>query len=303
MADDRTDVTIGGRHLTLTNLGKVMYPGDGFTKGEVIDYYVKIADVLLPHLAERCVTRIRYPDGIGDLRFYEKNAPKGTPDWVHTENIPTPGSSKGRDSLDFVMVDDVATLAWLGNLAALELHPFQWKLTARDDERRPDRLVADLDPGEGAGMPECVEVAGILRDRLAEDGLTAYPKSSGKKGIHLCCPISAEQTDEEVSGYARRIAYELAESHEDLITANMRKTHRTGRVFIDWSQNNAAKTTVAPYSLRNQPNPTVSTPVTWDELEPGFNGGFSPEQVLERIERHGDLWEPVFATGPRVPDA
>jgi bifunctional non-homologous end joining protein LigD len=303
MAVERTDVTIDGRKLTLSNLHKVMYPGDDFTKGEVIDFYVKISDVLLPHLADRAVTRIRYPNGTEAQKFYEKNAPKGTPDWVRTENLPTPGSSKGRERTEFVMVDGVATLAWLGNLAALELHTPQWKVIERDAERYPDRLVADLDPGKGAGMPECVEVALILRDRLAADGLTSYPKSSGKKGIHLCCPISAEQTDEEVSAYARQVAYELSEEHEDLITANMRKIHRTGKVFIDWSQNNAAKTTVAPYSLRNLHGATVSTPVTWDELQPDFDGGFGPQEVLERVEELGDLWKPLLELGPRVPEA
>ncbi|MFD0556578.1 bifunctional non-homologous end joining protein LigD [Stackebrandtia endophytica] len=300
--DERTEVTIDGERLTLTRPHKVMYPDTGFTKAEVIDYYLTVADHLLPHLADRPVTRIRYPNGTSEMKFYEKNAPKGTPEWVRTENLPTPGSSKGRAFTDFVVVERVATLAWLGNLAALELHTTQWKVEQKEEPRHPDRLVADLDPGEGAGMAECVEVALILRDRLAQDGLTAYPKSSGKKGVHLCCPIAAEQTDGVVSDYARRVAYELSEEYGDLITANMRKIHRTGRVFIDWSQNNAAKTTVAPYSLRNLGSPTVSTPLTWDELQSGMDVAMPPETVVSRLESHGDLWAPLLEPGPRVPE-
>ena len=297
-----TEVTVDGRRLIVTRLSKVLYPDTGFTKGEVIDYYVQVAEHLLPHVIDRPVTRIRYPHGTGDKSFYEKNAPKGTPDWVRTENLPTPGSTKDRAFTDFVMVDSVASLAWLGNLAALELHVPQWKVERRREPRHPDRLVIDLDPGEGADIGDCVEVAIILRDRLAEDGLTAYPKSSGKKGVHLACPIAAEQTDKEVSAYARAVAYELSAEHPDLITGNMRKVHRTGRVLIDWSQNNAAKTTVAPYSLRNRGAPTVSTPLTWDEMVPDLDGGFAPDAVLERLERDGDLWKPLLDPGPRVPE-
>ena len=300
---ERTEVTVDGQRLTVSRLDKVLYPETGFTKGEVIDYYVKTAPYLLPHLAHRPVTRIRYPHGTGEKSFYEKNAPKGTPSWVRTENLPTPGSTKNRTSVDFVMVDAVATLAWLGNLAALELHIPQWRVERRAEPRHPDRLVIDLDPGEGTGITECVEVARLLRDRLAADGLTAYPKSSGKKGIHLCCPIAAEQTDTTVSAYARRIAYTLSQEHPDLVTGNMRKVHRIGRVLIDWSQNNAAKTTVAPYSLRNHRAPTVSTPLAWDEMVPDLDGAFSPAEVMERLERHGDLWSPLLEPGPPVPNA
>ncbi|CAM3538928.1 non-homologous end-joining DNA ligase [Stackebrandtia soli] len=296
----RVKTTVEGRQLSLSNLDKVMYPGDERTKRDVIDYYTKISGVLLPQLADRAITRIRYPDGVDNGSFYEKNAPRHTPDWVRTARIATPGSSRGHDHLDFVVAEDVPTLVWLSNLAALELHAFGWKVTT--ENREPDRLVADLDPGEGAGWVDCVEVALLLRDRLAEDGLVAYPKSSGKKGLHLTCPIAAEQTDTEVSAYARAVAYEMQDRHPDLIVAKMRKVLREGKVFIDWSQNNAAKTTVSAYSLRNRSSATVSTPMTWDEVEAETPGTFTPEEVLERIDELGDLYADVLVTGPRVPE-
>ena len=294
---DRIAVAVDGRTLELSNLDKVLYPAAGFTKGEVIDYYTRIAGILLAHLADRPLTRIRYPNGVGRPGFFEKNVPAGIPDWVRTATLPTPGSSTGRDTIDFVVADDLATVVWLANLAALELHVPQWKV----DSDGPDLLVVDLDPGPRTGLPECAEVAVLVRDRLAEDGITALPKTSGKKGMQLMAPIAGAQSSEAVSGYAQRIARELEKEHPKLIVSRMAKALRPGKVFIDWSQNSPAKTTVAPYSLRAEPMPTVSTPLTWDEVEAGEVRTFRAGEVLDRIEEYGDLLAPLLETGPAVP--
>ena len=298
---DRLPVEIDGNAFELSNLDKVLFPEVGFTKGEVIDYYSRIAPVLLPHLRDRALTRIRYPNGVDALSFFEKNAPAGTPSWVRLETLPVPGSTKARETIDFVVVDDLATLVWTANLAGLELHTPQWRIGAE-----PDLLVVDLDPGAPAGLAECSAVAMLMRDCLADDGVSGYPKTSGKKGMQLCCPISATQSADVVSLYAKRIAEELARKVPGSITARMAKAVRPGKVFIDWSQNNAAKTTVAPYSLRAQPSPTVSTPLTWDEVESWATGAapprhFSPAEALDRVEEHGDLLAPLLEGGPALP--
>jgi bifunctional non-homologous end joining protein LigD len=296
MPADRVIVRVDGRDLELSNLDKVLYPAAGFTKGEVIDHYTRVAEVLLPHISDRPLTRIRYPNGVDGQFFFEKNAPAGTPDWVRLERLPAPGSGSGRDELDYVVADDLPTLVWLANLAALELHTPQWRVG-----ELPDLLVVDLDPGAPAGLAECAEVAVLMRDRLAEDGLTAYPKTSGKKGMQLSCPIAATQAAEEVSDYAKRVAEELERGSPRTITSKMAKRLRPGKVFIDWSQNSAAKTTVSPYSLRAQPMPTVSTPLTWEEVEEGAVRQFTSAEVLERIEEYGDLLEDLLEPGPEVP--
>ena len=302
MAADRLTVSIDGRDLELSNLDKVMYPAAGFTKGEVIDYYTRVAPVILPHLAGRAVTRIRFPNGVDGMHFFEKNKPGGTPDWVHLETLPVPGSTKSRVTIDFIVVDDLPTLVWLANLAALELHTPQWRIG-----EDPDLLVVDLDPGAPAGLKECCAVAVLMRDRLAEDGITAYPKTSGKKGMQLSCPISGTQDAEVVSGYAKRVAEEMAKMVPGSITAKMAKSVRPGKVFIDWSQNAAAKTTVTPYSLRAQETPTASTPLTWDEVEAVATGAeparqFPADEVLARVEEHGDLLADLLTRGPELPD-
>ncbi len=281
---DRVVVKVDGVTLELSNLDKVLYPAAGFTKGEVIDYYTRMAPVLLPHLADRPLTRIRYPNGVDGNGFFEKNAPAGVPDWVRVERLPAPGSTKGRQTLDYVVADDLPTLVWLANLAALELHVPQWTVGSVG----PDRLVLDLDPGAPAGLAECAEVALLLRDRLAVDGLVGYPKTSGKKGMQLMCALSGTQPADEVSVYARRVAEDLARAHPKLIVSQMTKSLRPRKVFIDWSQNNAAKTTVAPYSLRAQATPTVSTPLTWAEVESGASRPYRSEEGLERVAEHGD---------------
>jgi len=298
---DRFVVRLEGRDLELSNLDKLMFPAAGFTKGEVIDYYTRIAPVLLPHLRDRPVTRIRFPNGVDGVHFFEKNKPGGTPDWVRLETLPVPGSTKSRETVDFVVVDELPTLVWLANLAAIELHTPQWRIGAE-----PDLLVVDLDPGAPAGLRECAAVAMLMRDRLAEDGITAYPKTSGKKGMQLCCPISGTQDAVVVSAYAKRVAEELARLVPGSITAKMAKQLRPGKIFIDWSQNNAAKTTVTPYSLRAGASPTASTPLTWDETEAMATGEaearqFTAAEALERAEELGDLLADLRHPGPAVP--
>jgi bifunctional non-homologous end joining protein LigD len=294
---DRLLVRVDDRELELSNLDKVLYPAVGFTKGEVIDYYTRIAPVLLPHLEDRPLTRIRYPNGVAGKGFFEKNAPGGVPRWVRVETLPAPGSTKDRETVDYVVCDDLPTLVYLANLAALELHVPQWKVGSTG----PDRLVVDLDPGPPAGLPECAKVALLLRERLAADDLVAYPKTSGKKGMQLMCALAAEQPAEEVSAYAKVVADELAGRYPRLITSRMTKNLRPGKVFIDWSQNSAAKTTVAPYSLRAEAMPTGSAPLTWDEVEAGKVRPVQARQLLARIDRYGDLLADLCAGGPRVP--
>jgi len=269
---ERVRVRVDGRQLSLSNLDKPLYPA--FTKGEVIEYYSRIAPVLLPHLAGRPVTRTRYPNGVDGEGFFEKNAPTGVPRWVPTEAV---------DGVEYVLVDEVATLVWLANLAALELHVPQWRV---DRPGYPDRLVVDLDPGPPAGLAECFEVALRLRDRLAADGLAAYPKTSGRKGMQLMCGLPVELSSDDIATYTRAVAGELERETPGLVTARMARRLRPGKVFVDWSQNDAFKTTVAPYSLRAGPAPTVSAPLSWDE-EPRL---MTAPEVLERVERHGDLY-------------
>jgi bifunctional non-homologous end joining protein LigD len=298
---DRIKVHVDGRELELSNLDKVLYPRARFTKGEVIDYYTRVAPALLPRLAHRPLTRIRYPNGVGGDGFFEKSVPAGAPDWVRTVRLPVPGSSRDRQYLDFVVVDDLPTLVWTANTAALELHVPQWRVSRRGTPRDPDLLVFDLDPGQPAGLAECLPVAVALREELAADGLSAYPKTSGRKGMQLLSPISARQPDDVVSAYAKRLAERLAARWPDRVVAKMAKRLRTGKVFIDWSQNNAAKTTVAAYSLRAQPQPTVSMPLTWDEVEAGRPVTGGPREVLDRLDRLGDLLAPLGRRGRAVP--
>ncbi|WBB77870.1 non-homologous end-joining DNA ligase [Micromonospora sp. WMMD882] len=302
MPGDRLRVEVEGRSLELSNLDKVLYPQAGFTKGEVIDYYTRVAPALLPHLRDRALTRIRYPNGVTGGSFFEKNRPAATPDWVRVETLPAPGSTKGRETIDYVVADDLPTLVWLANLAALELHTPQWRIGAN-----PDMLVVDLDPGPPAGLRECCQVAVLTRDRLAADGLDSYPKTSGRKGMQLCCPVAGAQPADLVSDYAHRVARELEGAHPKLVVSRMAKNLRPRKVLVDWSQNNAAKTTVAPYSLRAEPNPTVSTPLTWAEVEAAADGDdtavrpFTAAEALARIDRYGDLLAPLRHGGPELP--
>jgi bifunctional non-homologous end joining protein LigD len=299
VAGQRVAVQVGGRELSLSNLDKVLYPDAGFTKGELIDYYTRVAPVLLPHLAGRPLTVKRYPNGVDAPFFYEKNAASGTPDWVRTVSLPAPGSTKDRDSIDYVVVEELATLVWLANLAAVELHVPQWTVSGRSRKPRTDLIVFDLDPGKPAGMAECREVALLLRDRLDADGLVPLAKTSGSKGMQVSAPVEV-QNQSETSEYAHRIAQQLEQQRPDLVVSRMTKSLRGGKVLLDWSQNNPAKTTVAPYSLRAKSKPTVSTPVTWDEVAGGKSLSFTADAVLRRVGSRGDLFATVLEDDRRA---
>jgi bifunctional non-homologous end joining protein LigD len=294
MAQDKIGVRVEGRELTLTNLSKVLYADDGFTKAEVLDYYQRISEVMLPHLADRPATLKRYPEGTGGQSFFQKHAPEHRPDWVRTEKVESQ-SSRGRgETIDYVVIDDLPTLIWAANLASLELHVPQWRFP-RGDEPEPDLLVFDLDPGAPATVVECCRVAEALRPLLAADGLEALPKTSGGKGLQLYAKVSGI-TAEEASAQAKAYAERLEEEQPDLVVSRMTKSLRTGKVLIDWSQNNGSKTTIAPYSLRARTHPTVSTPVTWSEVESCRDVSdlfFTAPDVLTRVAAHGDLFAPL----------
>ena len=304
MADSPVRVDVGGQTLKLTNLDKVLYPATGFTKGEVIDHVVAVSDPLLAALADRPLTRKRWPDGVGSQPFFEKNKPRGTPEWVRTVFF----AEHGDDGVDYVIADQLPTLVWLANLAALELHVPQWTVGPRGGAHGPDLLVFDLDPGPPATIVECCQVATLLRDRLASDGLRAWPKTSGNKGAQLYVPIGSGRGKRVGSGrtseYAKALATELSDQHRDLVVAAMAKQARGGKVFIDWSQNNPAKTTIAPYSLRGTERPQVSTPLTWDEVESVESPAdlvFDPAQAQQRLSDLGDLLAPMRDADQALP--
>ncbi len=299
----RTTVRIDGTTMSLSNLDKVLYPETGFTKGEVVDYYARIAPVILPHLANRALTRKRYPDGVAATPFFEKNAPKHTPDWVRTVRLPSPGSGKNRDEIDYVVVDGLPGLVWLANLAALELHVPQWTVGPRGAVRDADLVVFDLDPGPPATIVECCEVAMLVRDVLAEQGLQAWAKTSGSKGMQLYVPVKPTPA-ERTSAFAKDIAARLERVRPDLVVSRMRKDLRPEKVLIDWSQNSASKTTVAPYSLRAREQHWVSTPLQWDEVAACRRPEdlqFLAGDVLDRVEAYGDLLAPLLTTRQRLP--
>ena len=291
-------VDVDGRTLKISNLDKVLYPRTGTTKGEVLDYYARIAPTMLPHLADRAVTRIRWPHGVEGMSFFEKNAPSGTPSWVRTVMVPTTGSrgsSRHGDTLVFPVIDDLATLTWLANLAALELHVHQWRVGRNGRPRNADRIVVDLDPGEPAGLHECCQVALLARDELGRRGLDARPVLSGSKGLHLYADLETRLAPADSTALAKEIAEQLQSEHTALVTATMTKARRSGKVFFDWSQNAGSKTTVAPYSLRGRERPYVAAPVSWAEVEAGADDPLGLEQVrfdevLERVAECGDLF-------------
>ncbi|MFC4002519.1 non-homologous end-joining DNA ligase [Prauserella oleivorans] len=296
-------VDVAGRRMKVSNLDKVLYPETGFTKGEVLDYYARIAPILLPHVKDRPLTLKRYPNGVEGKSFFEKDVARHAPEWVRTVCIETPGSSRGSEKADFALVQDLPTLIWVANLASLELHIPQWTVGPRGGKRNPDLLVFDLDPGEPATIVECCEVALRLREVLAEDGLDAYPKTSGSKGMQLYAPVRTKEPG-RTREYAKELAERLEKEMPQLVVSRMAKNLRPHKVLIDWSQNNTQKTTVAPYSLRARPRPTVSTPITWDEVaecEHASDLVFTADEVLDRIETHGDLFEPLLASDrPRL---
>jgi len=289
---ERTEVRVDveGRTLTLVNLEKVMYPRTGTTKAEVLNYYAQVAPRILPVLADRAVTRIRWPHGTDDKSFFEKNVPGGTPGWVRTVRVPTTGSrsaTKEAGFLEFPLVDSLATLTWLVNLAALELHVHQWTVDAEGRPENPDKMVIDLDPGDPAGLMECSQVALMVRERLSADGLDCVPVTSGSKGIHLYADLDRTRDTDQVRDYAKVIAEELEKARPTLVVSQMTKVRRGGKVFLDWSQNSGSKTTIAPYSLRGREYPTVAAPRTWEEIEAGSEDPLGLEQLrfTEVLER------------------
>ncbi len=300
MAGERTEhsVEVDGRRLKVSNLDKVLYPEAGFTKAEVIDYYVRIAPAMLPHIADRGLTLRRYPNGVDAQSFFEKRCPSHRPEWIGT--FAGPGDRDG--TIGYCALDSTAALAWSANMAALELHA---PMARGVDIESPTMLVFDLDPGAPADVHSCAEVALDIRavlDDLA--GLACLAKTSGSKGLQLYVPLNRPHTHEHCSSFAQAVAQVLEKHHGDRVTSVMAKAVRPGKVFIDWSQNSRHKTTVAVYSLRARPRPTVSTPVTWEEVEAGAGGApltFEAADVLARVERLGDLFAPTLTLEQALP--
>jgi bifunctional non-homologous end joining protein LigD len=297
---EEQQVSVDGHQLTLRRLDKVLYPDAGTTKAEVLDYYARIAATILPHLADRPVTRLRWPDGTASTPFFEKNLPSHAPSWLRTVVVPTPGSSRGIEKLTFPILENTAGLIWAANLAALELHVPQWTVGPRGGVHEPNRLVIDLDPGAPAGLAECAQVALLIRDRLSDQGHQAVPVSSGSKGLQLYVPLDGSQSADVISGYAKRLAESLAADHRELVVAKMAKNLRPGKVFLDWSQNNGAKTTICPYSLRGRSQPWVAAPRSWDELDDPSISQLSAQQVLDRVDSDGDLAAALLSEGSHL---
>ena len=288
----RVEVEVAGKRLSLSNLDKVMYPAAGFTKGQVIDYYTRVAPALLPHLRDRPLTLKRYPNGVNGQFFYEKRCPSHAPGWVRREQV---------EKIEYCICDDLPTLVWLANLADLELHP---SLSLADDIDRPTVMAFDLDPGEPAGLAQCCEVAFILRDALAQLRLESFVKTSGSKGIQVYVPLNVDGVDYDhgTKALSHALARHLEAQHPKLIVSQQKKELRRGKVLIDWSQNDEHKTTVCVYSLRARERPTVSTPLGWEELDDPEALVFEAADVLERIEERGDLFAPVVELRQELPD-
>jgi bifunctional non-homologous end joining protein LigD len=269
-----------------------MYPAVGFTKGQVIDYYTRVAPVLLPHLRDRPLTMKRYPDGVEGQFFYEKRRPSHAPEWVRREQV---------GKIEYIVCDELPTLVWLANMADLELHP---SLSLVDDIDRPTVMAFDLDPGPPAGIPECCEVAFLLRDALSQIGLECFAKTSGSKGIQVYVPLNVDGVDYDhgTKALSHALARHLEAQHPKLIVSQQRKDLRKGKVLIDWSQNDENKTTVCVYSLRARERPTVSTPLRWEELDDPDALVFEASDVLERVEEHGDLYAHVVELQQELPD-
>jgi len=299
VAAKRTEVEVGGRTLTVSNLDKVLYPEAGFTKAEVIDYYVRIAPVLLDHLGDRGITMRRFPDGVEAGSFFEKRCPSHRPEWV--DAVDGPGDSGG--AIGYCRLGETAALAWAANMAAIELHA---PMARAVDIDSPTMVVFDLDPGPGTAMAECAEVALWIRDTLAGIGFSAYPKTSGSKGLQVYLPLNSPgtHTHTQASSFALAVAQVLERAHPALIVTTQAKAARTGKVLIDWSQNSRHKTTICAYSLRARPYPTVSTPVTWDEVGAAADGEpltFQAADVLSRVATHGDLFAPTATEVQELP--
>ncbi|HEV3497672.1 MAG TPA: non-homologous end-joining DNA ligase [Actinomycetes bacterium] len=300
-ASASVEVEVEGRQLKLSNFEKVLYPEAGFTKGQVIDYYTRVAPALMPHLKSRALTLKRYPNGVSGQFFYEKNCPKHRPDWIDTLSV---WSARNKADVNYCLIDELAALVWVANLASLELHT---SLSRADDYQNPTMLVFDLDPGPPATVVECARVALWLREVLDELGLQAFPKTSGSKGLQIYVPLNSRVTYDETKPFAHAMAKLLEEQHPKDVLSVMTKDLRKGKVFIDWSQNDDSKTTVCVYSLRARERPTVSTPVTWEEVEGAVGSGdpddlvFEADDVLGRVEEHGDLFAPVAELEQALP--
>jgi bifunctional non-homologous end joining protein LigD len=292
-----TRTTIGGRELAVSNLDKVLFPEVGFTKGQLIDYYVRISEAMLPHLTQRPLTMKRFPDGVDAKFFFEKHIPSHAPDWVESIVVP---STDGHDDIPYVVVNDLATLAWAANLGTIECHTPLWHARPRRKvPANPDFMVFDLDPGPGTTIVECCLVAEYVATELEAAGMDAFAKSSGSKGLQLYTAARPKTTWDALREDAHDIARKLESEHRDLIVSNMRRSLRDNRVLIDWSQNHVAKTTVTVYSVRAMHEPTVSTPVTREEVrrcatkkDPSLLR-FTTDDVLRRVSKHGDLFAPL----------
>jgi bifunctional non-homologous end joining protein LigD len=294
-------VDIEGRQLKLSNLDKVLYPATGFTKGQVIDYYARIGPVLVPHLEGRPLTLKRYPNGVDSEFFFEKNATVHRPEWVKTTPIWSEGN---RRTVNYILADDLSTVVWMANLAAIELHP---SLSLAKKIDCPTMLVFDLDPGPPANIVQCAQVAMWLREIFEHFGLQSFPKTSGSKGMQIYVPLNTPTSYDATKPFANALARLLEDQHRELVVSDMKKELRKGKVFVDWSQNDQHKTTIAVYSLRARERPTVSTPVKWEEVEQLLRTKnpellvFEAGQVLKRVDKMGDLFEPLLHLKQKLP--
>src|SRR5499433_1086263 len=289
----KAELVVDDRKLQVSNLDKVLYPKAGFTKTQVIDYYIRIASVLLPHLKDRPLTMKRFPDGVEGEFFYEKNCPSHRPKWVKTAKVWSEGNNR---IMDYCLANDLPTLVWAANLADLELHT---SLSRKNKIDRPTMMVFDLDPGPPADIVQCCQVGLWLRDLLGQIQLKSFAKTSGSKGLQVYVPLNTAVTYEKTKNVSLALAQYLEHEHADLVTSNMSKAVRKGKVFVDWSQNDEHKTTICVYSLRAREEPTVSTPVTWNEVETCLKKKkaeflkFRSDQTLARVKKQGDLFDPV----------
>jgi bifunctional non-homologous end joining protein LigD len=298
---EKSQLVVAGKTLAVSNLNKVLYPRAGFTKGQVIDYYIRIAPVLLPHLRDRPLTMKRYPNGVESEFFYEKNCPAHRPKWVRTAKVWSEGNQR---TMDYCLAQDLPTLVWAANLADLELHT---SLARKKDVARPTMMVFDLDPGPPADIVQCCQVGLWLRDLLGAMKLKSFAKTSGSKGLQVYVPLNTAATFDETKGLSRALAELLEREHSSLVVSRMLKALRKGKVLVDWSQNDEHKTTVCVYSLRAKEEPTVSTPVTWDEVENCLKKKkadllkFRSEQTLARVQKNGDLFAPIENLKQKLP--
>src|SRR5213083_2940434 len=298
---DKTQLIVDGKKLAVSNLNKVLYPKASFTKGQVIDYYIRIAPVLLPHLKDRPLTMKRYPNGVEGEFFYEKNCPSHRPKWVKTAKV---WSESNKRMMNYCLAQDLPTLVWAANLADLELHT---SLARKRDVARPTMMVFDLDPGAPGDIVQCCQIGLWLRDLLAKMKLKSFAKTSGSKGLQVYVPLNTSVTYDQTKDLSRSLAQYLEHEHANSVTSTMSKAVRKGKVFVDWSQNDEHKTTICVYSLRAREEPTISTPVTWNEVENCLkkkNAGllkFRSDQVLSRVEKLGDLFEAVEKLKQKLP--